>query len=225
VRPLGKFMSKSIARLLSFVVLAALCLGGTGFAQDQEAARLEAERIAREAAAARAAEIRAAEAERRERERLDASMRDFLKDSREVIATANGGTERYREVLLRAEYQQLRTAFQAYQAAREELSAAVSFKARLKEPAKKIEKSANAFLDFIKRRHEKRQRFEPKEFKDFTASELNWEALTTVERLAPQLAAVIQSQNAASVEVEFLLSLAKLETELLRLKWMLGKLK
>lgn len=77
----------------------------------------------------------------------------------------------------------LRAAFQVFQAAREELSTALSFKARLKDPAKKIEKSANAFLDFIKQRNEKRQRFESKEFKDFTASELNWEALTTVERL------------------------------------------
>jgi hypothetical protein len=218
-------MSKSTARLSVFFLLVTLCWSGAAFAQDQEAARLEAERVAREAAIARAAEIRAAEDARRERERLDNSMRDFLKDSREVIATANGGAEAYRQMLLRVEYDKLRAAFQAFQAAREELSAAVSFKARLKEPAKKIEKSANAFLDFIKQRNEKRQRFESKEFKDFTASELNWEALTTVERLAPRLATVIEGQNAASVEVEFLLSLAKLETELLRLKWLLGKLK
>jgi hypothetical protein len=218
-------MSNSIAKLSVFFLLVTLCFRGAALAQDAEAARLEAERIAREEMIRAAAERAAAEAARRERERNNASMNDFLRDSREAIAAANGGTERYREVLLRAEYEQLRASFQAYQSAREELSTAISFKARLREPAKEIEKSANAFLDFIKRRIEKRQRFQPVEFKDFTESELNWEALTTVERLAPDLAAVIQSQRASSVEVGFLLSLSKLEAELLRLKWMLGKLK
>src|SRR5688572_25229675 len=104
-------MSRSTARLSLFILLVTLCLSGAAFAQDQEAARLEAERIAREAAIARAAEIRAAEEARRERERMNASMNDFLRDSREVIAAANGGTERYREILRRAEYDQLRTAF------------------------------------------------------------------------------------------------------------------
>lgn len=210
------------SKLLCIVFLGTLCTSCPAFAQDQEAARLEAERNAREAAALRASEERAREEARRERERV---LREMSTDNRAVIEAANGGAERYREILARAEFDQIRAAFRAYQAARDELSIAVTSKTKLKDHARKIEKSANVFLDFIKRRNEKRQRFDPKEFKDFTTFELNWEALTTTERLVPQLAAVVRSQNASTVDVGFLLSLSKLEVELLRLKWMLGKLK
>jgi hypothetical protein len=191
-------MELMIRGLLGFILVLPLCFSGAAFAQDQEAARREAERAAR---------------------------KEMATDNRAIVEAAHGGAERYREMLLRVEYEDLRQALRGYQAAREELAVALSFKTKLKEHARKIDKSAGVFVDFIKRRIEKRHRFEPTEFKDFTASELNWEALTTTERLAPDLAAVIQSQNASSVEVGFLLSLSKLEAELLRLKWMLGKLK
>src|SRR5688572_11655325 len=111
-------MELMIRRLLSFILLVTLCFSGAAFAQDPDAARLEAERAAREAAIARASEARVADDARRERERV---AREMATDNRAVIEAAHGGAERYREMLLRVEYEDLRQALRAYQAARQDL--------------------------------------------------------------------------------------------------------
>ena len=51
------------------------------------------------------------------------------------------------------------------------------------------------------------------------------EALTTAERMLPQLYAVISDEHATAVDVKFLDSLPLLELDLLRLQWMTRRLK
>ena len=215
-------MNRMIRRLF---ILTIFFVGSTAYAQDPEAAQREAERLAREEATRQQQERYAIEMARSERERVDRSMADFLKDSRENIAAANNETDRRREMEHRVEYDRLRTALRAFQIATEQLAMAIPLKAKLKDPAGKIRQNSDAFLDFIRKRTKVRPRFEPGELKEFTASQLAWEALTSAERTIPNLAAVVQSQDAVTVDVGFLLSLSKLELELLRLKWMFGKVK
>jgi hypothetical protein len=206
------------------LILACQC--GLALAQDgDDSAREQAAAAAREESIRRTQELNAAREAREQQQRSQEQMREFLRDSRETVDGFNREAERRRALQLQVEYAQIRTAFQTWESARQQLSEAIGLKAKAKEPAKSIEKSANAFLDFIKRRNTLRQRFDSTVFKGFTETELRWEALATVERLAPQLSAVTLSQDQSSINIQFLLSLSKLETELLRLKWLLGKLK
>ena len=205
-----------------------LLLSFTGHAapfqtNDPEAAQKAAE-AARQAEERYRAE-RDAAAAARERQRTDAAMRDFLKDSREAIDAANVQKERQAQVLRRAELQQFSEAFRTFEHARDQFAEVISSKTIPKDSMKKIEKSTGVFLDFIKRRSKKRASMDVREFRDYTAVELRWEMLTTAERVSPQLKALLQSENADTVDVGFLMSLSKIEEQLLRLQWMTRKVR
>jgi hypothetical protein len=184
-----------------------------------------------QAAAARAAAQAAAQAEQarqqelRQREALERSMKEFLGDTRETIAAAMDRKRAQLEASRKAQREALNNSYRDFQSARESLSEALGFKSALKVPAEKIRKSTGVFLDLMKRMNEKRATFDASEFKDFTPNELSWEALTTAERLAPELAAMIRAESSQTVDIRFLTSLSKLEVELLRLQWMTRRLK
>jgi len=194
-------------------------------AQDVDPQAAERARAAAEAAQ-RAAEQRAAQQEQQDRERSQRALKDFLTDSpRVAIAGAVSNADRTRERERGIEYEKFLSAFQSFQDATQELGEALGFKAKLKNSAKNIEKSTTVFLGFLKRSSKERPRFDSSEFKDFTVGQLGWEALATAERLTPRLAAVIQNENEATTDIQFLSSLPQLEMELLRLQWMTQKLK
>jgi hypothetical protein len=201
------------------------------FAQDdgEEAARRAAAAAeeARQEALRQQQERAAQEASRKVMEQSQNSMREFLNDTRETLAQSAAEMERRREMQRRAEYTLIKDGFQRFEVAREQLSHALGFKAKLKVPAKELEKSAVVFLDFIKQRGDKSQRprLDATQFKNFKPSELGWEALTTAERVASQLSAILKSEEDGVVDINFLMSLSKVETELLRLQWMTKKLK
>jgi hypothetical protein len=198
------------------------------FAGAQQTPPDPAQRAADEARAAeraRAAEDAARATARRDQERLNQSMRDFLTDGREIIGDAVNRKETVRETQRRADYDRIKAAFRDFETAIEQLASALGFKAKLKDPATGMERSSAVFLNFIKQRSNKRQRLDAGEFKDFTASQLGWEALATAERVAPQLSTILKGEEEAVVNINFLMSLSKVETELLRLQWMVKKLK
>jgi hypothetical protein len=121
--------------------------------------------------------------------------------------------------------EKLRKALTAFDTASEQLSEALGLSANLKDPARQITKSTAVFMDALKHLSEEPSRFDPSEFKDSTPAELGREALTSAERISPMLAAVLQNQTEDTVDIDFLLSLSKLQAELMRLQWMTQRLK
>jgi len=197
--------------------------------QDAEqalAAQKAAEEQARQAEERRQAEEYAARKAKEDQQRVESMMRDFLKDSREIIDAANQESEKRKTVLHRAQIQQFTEAFRTYETARLEISESMGEKTIPKDSMKKIEKSTAVFLDFIKQRsNTKRGSVDGKEFRDYSEKELRWEMLSTAERLSPPLGAILRSETAETVELGVLISLSKIEVELLRLQWLMKKVK
>jgi hypothetical protein len=214
---------RRITRIVLTLCFLSPLWGNVVLAQDEDA---QAARIreAREEAQ-RQEQARQAEAiAKRDRERADQQMKELMTDSRTVIAAAHNAADRQRAFLIEVQKKQLADAFRSFQASTQSLAEALGFKKTLKDPARNMAKSTSVFLEFIKRTS-KQPRFDSSEFKGFTSSELGWEALTTAERLVPELARVVQAQSESSVDIRFLLSLSKLQAELLRLQWMTQKLR
>jgi hypothetical protein len=209
------FLSRSIAALLLAVTLR------VQQPQDEESARRAAEAAARLADLERQA---AEEQRRRDLEEYNRRMQDLLTDTRETIATHVRYSEQQRERLRREQAAQFNRALVTFEMSRHQLLEALEFKTSLKEPAKSIEKSVGAILGFVRNLHKNRAQLDAAQFKGFTPVELGWEALTTAERVFPQLTSVVDSQNTQEVDIRFLQSLTKLEADLLRLQWMAKRL-
>jgi flagellar biosynthesis GTPase FlhF len=218
--------STSLALLLAIALSPAVVGHAAPFQEvDAQAAQRAAEEAARKAEERRRAEEYAAEQARREQQRIESSMRDFLKDSREIIGAANEQRERQAEILRRAEFRQFSEAFRTFELARNEFAEVIGSKAVPKDPVKAIQKSTDVFLDFIKRRGKLLGNMDTKHFKDYTALELRREMLTTAERLTPKLETLLRSENANTVDVSLLMSMSKIEEQLLRLQWMTRKVR
>jgi hypothetical protein len=211
-------------RAATLILLSVWALSGAAFAQgeEDEAARI---RAAQQEAQRQAAERRASEEDKQQRERGTRALNDFLIDGHTQMSSVTRAAEARREVEQKLQLNRFHIALEEFDTAREELSEALGFKAKLKDPARKMEKSIAGLLDFIKRTSKESQRFNPSEFKDFKPMELGWEALTSAERISPDLAAVLLSGSETTVDIRFLLSLSKLQSELLRLQWMTQRLK
>ena len=179
----------------------------------------------KEAAQRQEEQRRAVEQEKQDRERGAKALNDFLIDTRTQMASAVNAAEAQRQRMQAMQLDRIRIAFKEFESARTELSAALGFKAKLKDPGRKLAKSTAVFLDFIKRSSKETPRLDPSEFKDFTPSDLGWETLTSAERITPHLAAVMLMENELTVDVGFVNSLSKLQAELLRLQWMAQRLK
>jgi hypothetical protein len=207
--------------------IAVLLLGVTLHAQQEQSPEVEAAKRAAEEAAARREEARRLAEEqqfKRELEENNRRMQELLADSREMIADKVRYSEAQREVFRREKEAQFNRALLAFEASRHRLLESLTSRTSLKEPAKSIEKSVGTILGFVKSLHKDRAQLDAAQLKGFTAVELGWEALTTAERVAPQLISVVDSQNAYRVDIRFLQSLTKLEGELLRLQWMARRL-
>jgi hypothetical protein len=192
--------------------------------QDAEQQAAAAQRAAEEAARRRA-EAAAAEEMKRNQQRAQEMMREFLTDSREIIAKANGQKEQQDAMLRRAEYERVILSFASFKTAYQQLAETISSPKLPKDHVKTIEKTTGALLDFVRRRIQLRGKLDAKEFKNYTAKELRWELLTTVERLSPQLEALLRVEQEDTVDVKMLMSLSNIEAQLLRLQWMTRNLK
>jgi hypothetical protein len=185
-------------------------------ARQAEAARQAYERQRAETEGRRIADERAKEVQaQRDREAKDPVTAAKLREA-----------ERQRQQFLREEaLKNLRVTIQGFQSARQELTEALVFKSKLKPSARRLEKTTQVFLAFLKNRSKERGRFDSKEFKGLSNSELGWEALTTAEKITPVLANMIATEEAETVNIGYVSTLPALERELLRLQWMTRQLK
>ena len=209
---------KLLAGLLIAVVVPQLLCAQEDDAQARRAAAIEAERRA-------IAERAAAEAERRRRELDMERMREFQRDSRIDIQRAVDHSALQRELEKRAQSERLQKAFHEFALASEDFRQALGFKTSVKTPANKVGKNTSVFLGLMEAFNKKRQKLDTSEFNGMTESELGWEAITTAERIQPQLEAIVTSDSETTVDVKFLESFSSLEKELLRLQWMVRRLK
>jgi len=214
----------SVHRSVLLLALLTLC-SVPAFAQDPADDAAERARQAREQAQREAEQRRLDEQARKDREESAQRLRDFLKDSRDDINAANRKNERHREFLLGVQREEFSYALLEFEDATKELSQALGAKAKLKEPAKKIEKSSSVFLKYLKTVVRTPSRLDSSQFRDFTSKEMGWEALATAERVGPGLNALLTSEALGTFDVRLLESLTKLQAELLRLQFMAKKLR
>jgi len=212
--------------LILLFLLGVVLSGAAVLAQDPDAQAQKAREAAQESLA-RAREQQRSEELRKERERFSDELGKAHVDGAgpDAVTAARDAADQRREKIRLDRLDQLRQALKDFQGATAELSEALGFKAPLKEPARKMEKSAAHFLDLIKSTSKESSSFDSSEFKGITPSELGWETLTTAERLAPELAVVILTQRDRIVDARSFASLPKLRAELLRLQWMTQRLK
>jgi len=148
-------------------------------------------------------------------------MREFLNDT--PLTPQQMAARRNRE--RRGSYDRFGAALGEFRPAIAGLNRALDSKEKPGDSAKNIEECTKAFLDYIRRVNAQRPDFDPAEFDDFTESELGWEALTTAERIVPDLFALMATENATTIDIKFLASLPHLELDILRLQWMSRRLK
>ena len=152
-------------------------------------------------------------------------MNDLMSDTRADIAAMAAQAEKNRERLLQLQKEQFQDAFEKFRAATRDLKVALGAGTTPKPPAQSIEKSTAVFIDFITKINKTPAKFDSSEFHDMTTKELGRETLTTAEQVTPRVAALLVSESQSSVDIGFLTSLSKLESELRRLKWMAQKLR
>jgi hypothetical protein len=68
-------------------------------------------------------------------------------------------------------------------------------------------------------------KLDPLEFKDYSASELQWETLNSAERISAYLDFAVVAERQETVSEKTLLFLYTLDGELLRLKWLTAHVK
>jgi len=213
-------------KLASLAFYAVLAMTAPAISQDNEAARREAaDAAAREAARQQDEKINAAA--QQERDRMIKQLHDAenAASSAELAAKAKE-RERLLQEQMRAENdRKLQSALRGLQTSQKELSEALGFKTNLKQPAQKLGKHAEVFLDFLKNRKVAGKAIDSNEFKSFGNTELGWETLATTERLIPQLAAIIANERHLVVDLQVQSGYPAVKTELLRLQWMTRQLK
>ncbi len=143
-------------------------------AQDEEAARRAAE-AERQAARQQAAE----EEMRRIQQRSIDSMREFLNDTGPDMNRTSEEASIRRNFARGRRARLMEEALRQISIAAEEFRQGLGFQTTLKGSAKKFDVNSDVFLDVVKDHNQEHPRFDSGEFKDFTASELAWEALTT----------------------------------------------
>ena len=93
-----------------------------------------------------------------------------------------------------------------------------------KKAAGKIESNVNVFIRYIRSVSHERPLFDPAELKKLSSAQLASETLSLAQRLRPELRRVVRNERSAVVPVSYWEFLYKLESDLLRLKWMSAQL-
>jgi hypothetical protein len=199
-------MSLRFTRHLLGVLLCWLVLCLPGFAQSV---------ITNDGSQARAEAQAALDREQRARD-LAKSAADA---GRLQIAITEATVARQRNVF------RLGEAFKQLSRATDQLNRTLLAKGALKESASHVEKHTKVLLDYVKGINKEKVRFDSREFKGLSDSELGWEALTTAERIAPAIEFTIRSESQQKWDIRWLQALPELERELSRLQWMARQLK
>src|SRR5262245_6335131 len=93
-----------------------------------------------------------------------------------------------------------------------------------KKAAGKIESNVDVFIRYIRTVSHERPAFEPGDLKKLSPAQLASETLSLAQRLRPELRRVVRNERSAVVPVSYWEFLYKLESDLLRLKWMSAQL-
>ncbi len=94
-----------------------------------------------------------------------------------------------------------------------------------RKPAKKIEQNIDTFLRYLRTVSRDRPSFKPSvEQKNLTLLELAAQALDLAVRLRPDIQKMAKAESRAVVPVSHWEFLSALQADLLRLKWMIGRL-
>jgi len=199
--------------LLLFLVASG---GAIAHAQDPEQ-QAEAKRRADEMRQAQ----EAAAQDRAERDKSIRALNDFLNPP---ASNADKLGPQLREAQRKAKYLELRDALLLIETGHQELMEGMDSKKTIKKSAGKIAKGARTFLQFMKFDN-KYPPLDAAEFKGYTDTELQWEALRTAEVLAPRLTALILSDVKDELDIRFLAEVPEMHRNLLRLQWITQRLK
>jgi hypothetical protein len=106
-----------------------------------------------------------------------------------------------------------------------ELQTALTLDRNLKKPAKDISKHTDVILRYLKYKGRKPQMPDMKPFERLSERALATEILASAQRIDPQLRVVFQNEMADTISIDFPQTLGPLEEEVMRVKWMVSRLK
>lgn len=122
-------------------------------------------------------------------------------------------------------FSQFRRAIPKFRSATDEFRWVVSMKGKVDKQAKEIGTQTDVMLRYLSSEKVNHPKPNPAEFKDFSASELQWETLNSAERIAAYLDFAVAAEREETVSQKTLQFLYILDGELLRLKWLTAHVK
>jgi len=144
------------------------------------------------------------------------ALSDFLRNSRMQTDSANG---------LNALFFQFRMAIPKFRAATDDYRWVLSMQGKLDKQLKEIGTQADIMLKYLSAGKVNHPKPDPQEFKDYSASELQWETLNAAERISAYLDFAVVAERQETVSQKTLQFLYTLDGELLRLKWLTAHVK
>src|SRR3954464_10927642 len=138
------------------------------------------------------------------------ALSDFLRGSRTQGNPADG---------VNAMFLQFRMAIPKFRAATDDYRWKLSMQEKFDKQLKEIGAQTDIMLKYLKVGKVNHPKPDPQEFKDYTASELQWETLNSAERISAYLDFAVAAERQQTVSEKTLQFLHTLDGELLRLKW------
>lgn len=144
------------------------------------------------------------------------ALSDFLRSSRMQTDSANG---------LNTLFFQFRMAIPKFRAATDDYRWVLSMQGKFDKQLKEIGTQTDIMLKYLSAGKVNHPKPDPMEFKDYSASELQWETLNSAERIGAYLDFAVAAERQESVSQKTLQFLYTLDGELLRLKWLTAHVK
>jgi len=144
------------------------------------------------------------------------ALSDFLRSSRTQGNSASG---------VNAMFLQFRMAIPKFRAATDDYRWKLSMQEKFDKQLKEIGAQTDVMLKYLKEGKVNHPKPDPHEFKDYSASELQWETLNSAERISAYLDFAVAAERQETVSQNTLQFLHTLDGELLRLKWLAAHVK
>ena len=144
------------------------------------------------------------------------ALSDFLRSPRPQANSADG---------VNAMFLQFRMAIPKFRAATDDYRWKLSMQEKFAKQLKEIGAQTDIMLKYLKVGKVNHPKPDPQEFKDYSASELQWETLNSAERISAYLDFAVAAERQETVSQKTLQFLHTLDGELLRLKWLAAHVK
>jgi hypothetical protein len=144
------------------------------------------------------------------------ALSDFLRSPRMQSSSADG---------VNALFLQFRMAIPKFRAATDDYRWKLSMQEKFDKQLKEIGTQTDIMLKYLKAGKVNHPKPDPLEFKDYSASELQWETLNSAERISAYLDFAVAAERQETVSQNTLQFLHTLDGELLRLKWLAAHVK